>query len=126
MRKFFVIAIAMGSLLTCRSLPATTYQITDLGTLGGKVSYAFGVNIHGDVAGSSTTASGDEHAFLYHNGVMSDLGVLDSGDTFSRAYGINDSGVLVGQSINDLGQIVGFGDIGGLQHAYFMSPVPET
>ena len=85
--------------LTCRATPATTYNITDLGTLGGTISYAFGVNIHGDVVGSSTTSTGEEHAFLYHNGVMTDLGVLNSGDTFSRAYGINDSGVVVGQSL---------------------------
>jgi probable HAF family extracellular repeat protein len=98
MKTAFTALVIAALLLSGRSLLATPYQITDLGTLGGTISYAFGVNIHGDVAGSSTTPSGAEHAFLYHNGVMSDLGVLNAGDTFSRAYGINDPGVVVGQS----------------------------
>ena len=88
---------ASAVLLTSRSLWATTYSITDLETLGGTASHAFGVNIHGDVVGSSITSSGAEHAFLYHNGSMTDLGVLVSGDTGSQAFGINDAGAIVGQ-----------------------------
>jgi probable HAF family extracellular repeat protein len=121
MKTAFKILVISAFLLTGRSLVATPYQITDLGTLGGTTSYAFGVNIHGDVAGSSTTASGAEHAFLYHNGAMTDLGVLNTGDTFSRAYGINDSGIVVGQSLGatsspfyySAGQMHFVGSLGG-------------
>ena len=99
MNRPTAVLVASCSLLFARSSLATTYQITDLGTLGGSTSYAFGVNIHGEVVGSSLTASGAEHVFMYQNGVMTDLGVLNSGDTFSRAYGVNDSGVISGQSV---------------------------
>lgn len=77
---------------------ATTYEITDLTTLGGTASHAYGVNIHGDVVGESLTTTGLTHAFLYHNGAMTDLGVLDNTNNFSQAFGINDAGVVVGKS----------------------------
>ena len=46
--------------------------------------------------GDSLTASGYEHAFLYSNGRMTDLGTLGGGE--SHATGINDSGQVVGWS----------------------------
>src|SRR3989449_10032738 len=69
--------------------------ITDLGTLGGTASIAFGVNNVGQVVGdSNTTTSGIRpHAFLWQNGSMTDLGTL--GGTFDSAEGCG---------INDLGQ----------------------
>src|SRR5207244_4389074 len=65
---------------------------------GGAKSYATDVNIHSDVVGSSLTTTGETHAFLYHKGSMTDLGVLDTTNNFSQAFGINDAGVVVGNS----------------------------
>src|SRR5207245_11757561 len=48
----------------------------DLGTLGGNASFAFGLNAAGQVAGTSTTASGDQHAFFWDGTTMRDLGTL--------------------------------------------------
>src|SRR2546428_10824145 len=72
--------------------------ITDLGTLGGTASIAFGVNNVGQVVGdSNTTTSGIRpHAFLWQNGAMTDLGTL--GGTFSTASGISNFGQGVGVS----------------------------
>jgi len=42
--------------------------ITDLGTLGGNWSYAFGINDRGQVVGYGQTASGEIHAFMWENG----------------------------------------------------------
>jgi probable HAF family extracellular repeat protein len=65
----------------------------DLGTLGGRTSSGRAINESGQVAGSSATVSGVQHAFLY-DGVMHDLGALKGG--WSYAYGMNDKGEVVG------------------------------
>src|SRR4051812_44264560 len=73
---------------------APVYTVTDLGTLGGATSSAADVNESGDVVGSSRTASGQVHAFLWHAGSMHDLGTL--GGPGSAATGLNDLGAVVG------------------------------
>jgi probable HAF family extracellular repeat protein len=96
---FWTVVALLVALSGETAVAISPYHITDLGTLGGTYSQARGINIHGDVVGSSTTTSGDEHAFLYHDGAMTDLGVLYSGDTSSQSHGINDSGIVVGRSV---------------------------
>src|SRR5207302_4587432 len=49
------------------------------------------------IVGQASTLSGDKHAFLYENGIMTDLGTLP-GDTSSSAAAINDRGQIVGTS----------------------------
>jgi probable HAF family extracellular repeat protein len=49
--------------------------MTDLGTLGGGYSVAFGINARGQVAGMSRIGSGERHAFLWQNGRIRDLSV---------------------------------------------------
>jgi probable HAF family extracellular repeat protein len=68
----------------------------DLGTLGGTASTAAGINDEGEVVGYSTTAAGEYHAFLWRDGVMSDLGA-PPGSMFSFANAINDRGQIAGQ-----------------------------
>ncbi|MBV8329509.1 MAG: hypothetical protein JOZ61_03470, partial [Verrucomicrobia bacterium] len=70
---------------------------TDLGTLGGRSASATGINNSGLIAGSSVTASGQNHAFVWQNGAMHDLGTLPGG-TFSSAAAINDAGAIAGSS----------------------------
>src|SRR5262245_24796014 len=59
--------------------------MTDLGTLGGAISYAFAVNDSDQVVGTSQTGALDAngnpifHAFLWQNGAMTDLGALAGG-----------------------------------------------
>lgn len=78
-------------------------MITDLGTLGGIDSKAFGINASGQVVGYAATADNRQHAFLWSNGAMTDLGVLP-GNSESHAFAINDAGQIVGLS-SDLGSI---------------------
>jgi probable HAF family extracellular repeat protein len=73
-----------------------------LGTLGGlatSTSQGNGINLGGDVAGSSTDANGIQHAFLYTkaDGSMIDIGALLGAGKISQANAVNNSGTVVGQ-----------------------------
>jgi probable HAF family extracellular repeat protein len=70
----------------------------DLGTLGGTDSEAESINASGQVVGFAVGPN-TNRAFIYSNGVMQDLNNLipaDSGWILAVAYGINDSGQIVG------------------------------
>jgi probable HAF family extracellular repeat protein len=100
----------------------------DLGTLGsptGESSVAYGINAGGQVVGSYYNGGdpgpdnpGDVGAFLYSDGVMQNLQALipsNSGWTLDSAHSINDYGQIVGYGINPSGQT----------DAYLLTPVPE-
>jgi len=94
--------------------------MTDLGTLGGS-SFAYGINDSGEIVGYSWPTGGENtHAFLYVNGMMIDLNSLipsGSGWQLLEAYGVNNTG-----------QIVGEGLLNGQYHAFLLDPalVPHT
>jgi probable HAF family extracellular repeat protein len=78
---------------------AAQYTITDLGTLGGDMSLATGINNAGQVVGYSGTGGTDPvtRAFLYASpGPMVDIGALGGGNSF--AFAINQAGHVVGDS----------------------------
>jgi probable HAF family extracellular repeat protein len=81
--------------------------MTDLGTLpGDSLSVAWGINAHGQVVGQSINASGSSRAFLWQNGVMTDLNTLIAPGPLSLVYAndINDSGEIVGGAYNSTTQ----------------------
>lgn len=76
--------------------PPVGYTVTDLGTLGGTESMAYGINASGQIVGYAFNANQKRRAFLYANGQMRDLGTL--GGPISTAFAINDAGQVVGVS----------------------------
>lgn len=86
------------------------YSVADLETLGGRQSFAYALNGNGQVTGWSQTSLGFQHAFLYGNSQMVDLGTLepDSPAPFSSyGYSINDAGQVVGVSGLSVGRFFG-------------------
>jgi probable HAF family extracellular repeat protein len=92
-----VISICLTAILVCAASAAAQYKVVDLGTLGGGISNAYGVNDLTQVVGVSQVAGGFNHGFLWtkpHG--MKDLGTL--GGNFSSAQAINDASEIVGQA----------------------------
>src|SRR5260370_32100423 len=70
-------------------------KMLDLGSLGGTVGWATGLNNQGQVIGAMTLAGdGGWHPFLWSHGVLTDLGTL--GVDCGNATAINDVGEVVG------------------------------
>src|SRR4051812_31682204 len=96
---FFAALLALGISSSIDAQPQ--YSAHDLGTLGGASSQVGGINSSGEVAGTSATAAGQNHAFRTAtnspiNPSTDDLGTL--GGTFSFGLAINDSGQVIGDS----------------------------
>ena len=97
MRHFILAVAVLLSFVGNRAWGEALYTVTDLGTLGGSGSNAIGINASGQVVGQSWTSSSNEHAFLYSNGAMVDLGILFGPPLTSQCrFGINASGQVVG------------------------------
>jgi uncharacterized repeat protein (TIGR01451 family) len=88
----------------------TSFALQVLGTLGGKSSAAYDFNSHNQIVGGSETAALDpagkpiEHAFLWQDETMTDLGTL--GGSFSTD--ISESGLVAGVSTLSSGAVRGF------------------
>jgi MYXO-CTERM domain-containing protein len=90
---------------------------SDLGTLGGEASAAWDINNSRWVIGDSSIATGEYHGFLYDGVKMWDLNDLLPEDS---------PWVLQGSiAINDVGQIIAYGQRDGFYSYVRMDPVPE-
>jgi probable HAF family extracellular repeat protein len=95
--------------------------MTDLGALGSS-SKATAINNSGQIVGSCATSSMQRHAFLYRNGQMIDLNNLVTPSSPPSSGWV----LLSAEGINDHGQIVGYGTINGITHAFLLSPEPDS
>ena len=80
--------------------------ISDLGTLAGLFTIPYALNRTNQVVGQSATIPPtlQPHAFSWSVGVITDLGVIP-GDTFSRAFALNDQGTITGLSRDSKGNL---------------------
>ncbi|MCU1307583.1 MAG: hypothetical protein JWN45_2278 [Acidobacteriaceae bacterium] len=99
-------------------------KVTNLGTLGDFAAIASGINNKGQVVGSTldSTFNFDAHAFIYQDGVMSDLSTLFPAE--SNLF------PTMANQINERGQIVGMATVlsgphEGETHAFLATPVDE-
>ena len=106
---------------------ASSYTITDLGSLGLGVSVGSGINANAQITGGSYLASTvpipcrpkqkppcathPEHPFLYIGGTMTDLGAL--GGIYATGTAINLSGEVAGYSKTSTGNYEAFVDQNG-------------
>ena len=96
-RPILLLAMLVAFVSTVFSAPK--YDIIDLGVPpGGISSEAHAINNKGEVVGQyyDNSNNGDYHAFLWSDGVMTEL--LGYGGLNGTAEDINDSGLVVGQS----------------------------
>ena len=123
----FILPYPASESTASRHTSASSYTITDLGTLGGTESFAYAINDPGQIVGKSRLPGDTStHDFLYRKGELTDLSPLDSGNIQTGwPTGINDdgliaSGVVVGgiyyPALFDsmTGEITLLGSFGGL------------
>jgi probable HAF family extracellular repeat protein len=91
--------IASAGAATHETVGGSRWTIADLGTFGAgwTSGSAAAVNARGQVVGTNGTAEGKQHAFLWQNEKMRDLGTLGGRD--SGASAINASGQVIGTSL---------------------------
>ena len=95
----------------------TSHKIHDLGVFpSGQYSVAFSVNDSDVVVGYGALSNNAPHAFIWtSSGGMKDLNSLIPS---------NSGWVLINaNSINNLGQITGYGVVGGQNHGFLLTPV---
>ena len=105
------------------------YVVVDLGTLGGSMSFAQAINNYGQIVGGSSLpgdpvdALGNPivHAFLYSNGLLTDLGTLGGDSSYANA--INDAGQVAGVSFLP-GNPMTYGDF--TRHGFLYSGGAKT
>jgi len=79
----------------------------DLGTLGGSTGGALSINDAGDIAGGDSRADGSGGSFLWHDGVMTDLGTVVGANISSQALSINSRRQIVGNLLDNNGNEIG-------------------
>ncbi len=105
-----IVTLSVAQALTT----TVTYTVTDLGTLGGNISYARSINEAGQVVGWAATVEGPRRAYLW----------LPE-PAYGLPAGMNDLGTLGGETseawdINDLGQVVGASEDGDEDNFAFL------
>lgn len=75
----------------------TMYDLNSLATNSNlTLNYAYGINASGEIVGYGTNTSGFSQAFVYNNGVVTDIGTLGGDNSFG--FAINNEGEVIGEA----------------------------
>jgi probable HAF family extracellular repeat protein len=115
-------------------------KVVELGGFGGK-SAAVSINAAGTIVGYAQDADGNSRGFVYRGGKLIDLNTLIERPSIAKAYAtaavkpvlvdrvslLRDEWIIqAANSINDKGEIVGFGSKLGKTRALLLKPVTRT
>lgn len=105
--------------------------LSNIGPLCCEYGQAYGINDSSQIVGLTeyNSDSGREYAFMFDNGTITDLGVLDDSIGRSRAFDINNSSQIVGDSnvgslgifhafMYDSGEMIDIGVLDGYTSSY--------
>jgi probable HAF family extracellular repeat protein len=134
-----VIVGAAGEVATSRAAKWENDQLVELGGFGGK-SAAVSVNAAGAIVGYGQDADGYSRGFIHRGGKLIDLNTLIDRPTVTKAYATAKVGTSVDRpallaadwviqaanSINDKGEICGYGTKLGKERALLLKPVTRT
>lgn len=101
-----------------RAFLYTDGAMRDLGTLGGDISVATAINDRGEIVGMAQRDDGSFAAYLYSDGVMTDVSARIADPVWQVDYliDINNNGYIIGQALHSAT---------GAQASILLSPVPE-
>jgi probable HAF family extracellular repeat protein len=78
--------------------------LVDMGTLGGPTGEVLDLSDSGLAVGTADLADGTHHAFVWQDGVMTDVGVVP-GDLCSNGRASNSKGLAIGTSTDCMGNV---------------------
>ena len=101
--------LGLAALLAGSAAPAAAqaplFTIREIPTFGGTASFALDVSPNGLTTGNAQSAVGTPaprlNAYLSGGAALTNVGTLPGSNNFSRGYGVNSAGVVVGESDND-------------------------
>jgi probable HAF family extracellular repeat protein len=101
----FALGAALAGTAPDARAQATRFTIQAIPTFGGTSSFALAISSTGLVSGNAQTALGTPNprlnAFLWDGTSLTNLGTIPGSNNFSRGYGVNASGVVIGESDNN-------------------------
>ncbi len=100
MRHLLSVGIASLTLASLPAHSAPAYRLTDLGVLDGySQSFSYGLSDSGKFLSGWLQEGSTTRAFRWSAATGMELLTLGNGVSASRAFGVNDSGVVAGESV---------------------------